>query len=52
LIFEEDALLLQLFETYQGDEEELEKAILKYCKGNQIDPTVKARQQELLAVNT
>jgi len=26
-----------MFDTYEGDEEELRKAVLKYCKGNHVD---------------
>mmetsp|Transcript_44674 Transcript_44674/g.43287 ORF Transcript_44674/g.43287 Transcript_44674/m.43287 type:complete len:107 (+) Transcript_44674:96-416(+) len=34
MIFEEDAILQSLFQSYVGDEEELRKAVLKYCKGS------------------
>lgn len=32
MIFEEDAILISLFENYAQDEQELRKAVLKYCK--------------------
>ena len=37
MIFEEDAILLSFFAWYEGDEEELRKAVLKYCKSNHVD---------------
>ena len=36
MIFEEDFILLQLFNTYEGDEEELKKAIVHYARGSTL----------------
>lgn len=33
MIYEEDAILLSLFENYVDDEEELRKLVLRYCQG-------------------
>ena len=39
MIFNEDAILLSLFERYADEEdlEELRKAVIKYCKGSSLD---------------
>lgn len=37
MVFNEDALLMSLFEVYIDDEEELKKAVLKYCEGSVME---------------
>ena len=51
MIFEEDAILLSLFENYADDEEVLRKAVLKYCKGTQVE-AAESKTKENLSVNT
>jgi hypothetical protein len=37
MVFSEDAILLSFFSRYEGEEDDLKEAIIKYCSGGTLE---------------